>query len=301
MNVRLCLPSRIIIKSTDSVIDYVCAISIILIMPFFNFFNSLIIYGIKFLLGFIFLICVCKKDCELFKILFLVLLCGLIYTLYYLYNVRLAYGTGYASFFARSMLCWLYMSFSVYYAKYRANNNNNRLGQIYTAVLVITVIMSIIGITKYSYMVPNSETIMRVFGNGGKFTESERNTLNLNNIANWQLTYAFAFSTICYVKRYKRNKTFFNALIIILIIYFQIKAQITMALLFSLVPIVLSFVYNKYPKRRLLYISISIPVLFVFILYATPILEFIYESMLNFGQKKLAIRFYQIYESLIYI
>lgn len=286
-----------ICNDIDSMIDYISILSIIMIMPFFYSINSFVNYGIRGGLGLFFLVCIAKKDSKMFTKCVAVLLAGLFYTLIYLYNVRLAYGGGYASFFVRSMLCWLYMIYGIYYAKYRFNTNNKILGVVFTLVMIITIITSIVGMSKYAYLVPGNETITRTLGNGGEFSDEARKILNRSNIANWQLAYGFACASSAYVMKYSQERKKRYLVIVGLIILFLVRSQITFALLFAAIPVVFYFLYHKSIKLQIIKLFIFLIISIIVIINISSVLYSLYSFMLERGITMLAIRFYQLYES----
>lgn len=281
----------------DRLIDLICALSIIMIMPFFFSINSFINYGIRCGLGLCFLACVAIIDSALFIRLTAVLLSGFIYTILYMYNVRLAYGGSQASFITRSMLCWLYMTFAVYYAEKRKNTDNHMLGMVFTVIMLITIATSIIGIRRYSYLVSGYETIVRTLGNGGEFSDSARKLINRSNVASWQLAYGMALSSSAYMLAYRKYRNKLYLVTMASIVYFLIEAQITFALIFSVLPILHFFLKNRKNSNQIIVYLVGLLLCVLIYFNLSNILYILYEFMMSADMTMLGIRFYQLYEA----
>lgn len=281
----------------DALIDIVCGLSIIMIMPIFFSINSFVNYGIRWGLGLIFLFCVGIKDRTLFTAILAILISGFLYTLLYMYNVRMVYGGGLASFVTRSMLCWLYMAFALYYAKHRRETDNQKLGFIFTMVLLFTVITSILGMHRYSYLASGHETIVRTLGNGGNYSDSAKKLINRSNISSWQLAYGFSLSSIAYMGKFKKERKKLYIIVVAAIVLFLIEAQITFALLFATIPIIYYFVKKRSITTQIITNFFVIFIFIIFYFNLGSILFFLYEIMIKHGMTMLGIRFYQLYET----
>ena len=138
---------------------------------------------------------------------------------------------------------------------------------------------------------------MRILGNGGEFTDSARKLINRNNIASWQLAYGIALSSSAYMWAYRKNVKKIFLLTIVAIVLFLVEAQITFALIFSLLPVIHFFMKKRKASVQIFIYLLGL-ILFVLIYFnLSTIFYTLYEFMMSVDMTMLGIRFYQLYEA----
>ncbi len=234
-----------------------------------------------------FLAGVAAKDRKLFQKIAVICLAGIVYSCYYFYQVWYLY-VAFPGFISKSMFCWLYPCFALYYGKYGRCRFKERMQVFLTLLIILTCITTMIMLVSY----PNAT---RALANARGAEGAPERLLYAGNTASWGIMYGMVFSLPVWADRYRKEKKIRYLLAAVLVTVCAVKAQLTFAIVFAAVFCFFLFMKNISVRRVTGCACILLVLAVVFRVYTGRLFYELYLLLRQTGADTLTLRAHQLY------
>ena len=278
----------LLISKRDWLADLSC--SALLLFAFFPIFTALLgrwINYVRYIAVMGFLISAIVRDRKLFGRIIIILGIGFLFNLYYYYQLwRLT--TTFPAFMAKSMLCWVYSCFALYYGKYGSLQAKKSIQTLWMIILVVTAITTIISVGE-------NPIAARVLANANIYDTAETTALYLKNTASWGIIFGMVFTLPMWIAQFKRTKNPWYMVVIVSVTVCAIVAQITFAIFFAIAFLLCFFLHKLDVKKIFILIIMLIIFMLFFQSVLAKILYMIYDNLEGASADVLKTRVYQVY------
>lgn len=275
----------LLISKRDWLADLSC--SALLLFAFFPIYNAFLGNYVRYVAVLGFLLGVIMRDRRLFSKIVIILATGFLFSLYYYYQLW-QLTTAFSSFMAKSMLCWTYSCFALYYGKYGSLQAKKSIQTLWMIILVVTSVTTIISLR----VDPNAT---RALANAADYNKVEMKALYLKNTASWGIMYGMVFTLPMWIAQFKRTKNPWYMVVIVSVTVCAIVAQITFAIIFD-IAFLLCFFLHKLDAKKILILIIALIIFMLFFQSAlAKIFYMIYDNLEGTSANVLKTRVYQVY------